>query len=114
MASGWDKPLDIKILWNLAGLKSSLFNEAGSGPLGESMRVSVRGNTVNITNEKPYAEIQDRGGVIPPFQSESVMRFKVAGQVVFTRKRGRIVIKPKNFTESAVDRWYKSIGVDWK
>lgn len=114
--SGWDKPLDIKILWNINGLKSALYRKVGTGPLGSSMRVTERGrgSYVNITNDKPYAEIQDVGGVIPPFQSEAVMRFEVAGKVVFTRKRAQIIIKPKRYTERAVDIWYKTIGVEWK
>ena len=111
---GWDKPLDIKIIWHTSLLKANLYREAGSGPLAQAMRVTEHKDHVNIQNDKPYAVIQDRGGVIPPYQSEGVMRFKVGGQVVFARSRGSITIKPKNYVDKAVDRWYKKIGVEWK
>jgi len=110
---GWNKPLKIKIDWNASKLKSELTKHIGEGKLARSMNIRERKDGLRITSDKPYAEIQDVGGVIPPLQTEGVMRFQVAGQVVFARSRGAITIKPKHYTEQAVDSWYRSIKIEW-
>lgn len=110
--SGFDKPLDIKFKMNKMGLQAALKQEVGSGPLGESFRLSLIKNGINIQSPLPYAEIQDVGGTIPAF-SGKLMVFKSGGEDVFTMKRGPIVIRPKHYAEKAVNRWYKGIDVVW-
>lgn len=106
----WDKPLDIDFAFNVSSLQSALRREIGSGDLGQGFRIVPMPFGLRITNPLPYADIQDIGGIIPAV-SGKLMVFESSGETVFTMKRGPITIKPKHFTEKAIDIWYRT-GVD--
>ena len=110
----WDKSLEINFSFNIPSLQSALRREVGSGELGESFRISPTLGGLNIQSQLPYANIQDIGGIIPSV-SGKLMVFELRGETVFTMKRGPITIKPKHFTEQAVNMWWRTgIKVNWK
>ena len=87
-----------------------------------AVKLSSSGKSILINSDLPYARIQDKGGIIPPYrqpETSPMMMFRAGGKVVFTRYRGRIKIKGQKYIQAAFNEWTsrrkigKNIKVRW-
>lgn len=128
----WDKPLQIKWVFNLPELVSAIKRQIDmvfvnpSGRLKASFSLSnmhiIRNGSsegVEITNSLPYAAIQNYGGRIPdrvPVKGKYMVWTNAGGETVFAKRARGFDISAKNYIEKAIDDWVggdKNINVEW-
>lgn len=124
--SGWNRPLNHRWDFDLNGLASALKKHtpvgkgANPGALRRAWRLggqfgitkNAKGDGVTIRNEKVYARIRDRGGVITAINAP-FLHFEVDGNWVRVEK---VTQRRTNFIRTAVDEWSgnpRSIKARW-
>lgn len=127
---GWDRPLDVD--WNFqipalrreikltapgrGGALKQAFDDPGSVVFdAQSMMIDI---TVGPDKKAaPYANIQEHGGVIPPFNlltqgkpgHKRAMVAWIGGAKRFFTKRGPILILGSHYVERAVYSWWRAL-----
>lgn len=116
---GWDKSLKARWKFHLPELVSAIKQSVrsnfpkGSGKLAKSFSLSntrvKNDKTVQITNQLPYAAIQNYGGYIrerTPVTARA-LHWKSGGKDIFaTRARG-FTLQGKHYLEEAIKNWAK-------
>jgi phage gpG-like protein len=85
----------------LASLQSETDRFARTGRLKRSFRVETSGNQARVVTRAPYAQIQDRGGVIRP---RSAPWLRVAAALREIRLVRSVRIPAKHWLERAANR----------
>jgi len=138
----WDGPVQMVFTAKISKLKKAIRSFIPVPKKGLGLRGSIRaalsefgqGDTIEVWSSKPYSEIQDQGGFIPPFEIPSgqrrmvqkgyrrvksrkrygrVMVFTVGGKKIFTTKRKGFTIPAKNFIQKGVDQWLPEVKARW-
>jgi hypothetical protein len=102
----------VKINWQGLLDRIKTFSPRKTGALAESWIIVDSSNTKAIfQSDKPYAEIQDKGGFVPPVEGK-LMVWESGGETIFSMRRKGFSLPGSNYTQRAFDDWFTGLGRD--